>query len=238
MSETVLANSPEARSETGEIKNLVESTEPKTETTTEPPKTEEPKAEPSKDGETLLTKKDGETEASKGAPEKYEPFTLPEGLTLDEPTTVKASELFKSLNLDQTQAQSLVDFHTAQLKAAAEGPLSTWKSQQDTWVKEVKADPDIGHHLPEVKATVAKAIDQTIGATDPKLAAAFREAMDYTGAGNNPAFIKTFYKLAQMVTEGSFVKGNKPSSFGQRAPDAGPKTAASAMFPHLPSAAG
>jgi len=95
----------------------------------------------------------------------------------------------------------------------------------------MKADPDIGHKLQEVKQTISKAID---GLSDPKLAADFRAAMDYTGAGNNLAFAKVFFKLASLVTEGGHVAGTGPSRFGQGRPGAQPDSAAHAMYPALP----
>jgi len=135
------------------------------------------------------------------------------------------------MNLSQAQAQQLVDFYTAKTTESANQPYEAWNSMQEQWVKEVKADPQIGPRLNEVKTTIARAID---GLNDPKLAASFREAMDFTGAGNNPAFIKAFYKLAQMVTEGGHVAGSGPSTASQRRAGEVP-SAAQAMYPNLPT---
>jgi hypothetical protein len=135
------------------------------------------------------------------------------------------------MNLSQAQAQQLVDFYTAKTTESANQPYQVWQETQENWVKEVKADPVLGPRLNEVKTTISRAID-ALG--DPKLAQGFREAMDYTGAGNNPAFIKAFYKLAQMVTEGGHVAGGGPSPQGQRRAGEMP-SAAQAMYPNLPS---
>jgi hypothetical protein len=106
-----------------------------------------------------------------------------------------------------------------------------WQETQEQWVKEVKADPELGPRLNEVKTTISRAID---GLNNPKLARDFREAMDFTGAGNNPAFIRAFYKLAQMVTEGGHVAGGGPSAAGQKRAGEMP-SAAQAMYPNLPT---
>jgi len=135
------------------------------------------------------------------------------------------------LNLSQEQGQKLVDFYTAKTAESANEPYKVWQETQEQWVKEVKADREIGHKLNEVKTTISRAID---GLNDPKLASAFREAMDFTGAGNNPAFIKAFYKLAQMVTEGGHVAGSGPSTASQRRAGEVP-SAAQAMYPNLPT---
>src|SRR5260221_14245942 len=85
---------------------------------------------------------------------------------------------------------------------------------------------------PEVKAVIGRAVD----ALPAEVAKDFREAMILTGAGDNPAFVKAFYNLASMLGEGTLVKGGGPSPEGQSAPNA-PKSAASVMFPNLPSSA-
>lgn len=243
---TQLANDPAARTESGAIIDQKTSFA-NTETTKEtPPSTDTVKTEPSpnsessalpksegseaatpKEGETLLTKKD----EAPVVPEKYEPFKVPEGFTLDEAVSTEAGTIFKELGLSQDQGQKLVDFYTAKTVEAAQAPYKQWADTQEAWVKEVKADPEIGNKLPEVKATIAKAID-SLG---PQLSGEFRSSMDYTGAGNNPAFIKAFYKFAQQLTEGSHVSGRGPSKFGQSSPGDKPTSAASAMFPNLPS---
>ena len=57
-----------------------------------------------------------------------------------------------------------------------------------------------------------------------------------TGAGDHPAFVKAFNKLAAFVTEGSHVSGKGPSDLGQQKPGAPTKpSAAQALYPNLPS---
>jgi hypothetical protein len=180
-------------------------------------------------GESLANQKPTE-ETPAGAPTEYSQFTVPDGYELDPGVAKEASSIFKTMNLNQTQAQQLVDFYTKKTAESANQPYTAWQEMQEQWVKEVKADPQIGPKLNDVKTTIARAID---GLNDPKLAASFREAMDYTGAGNNPAFIKALYKLAQMVTEGGHVAGTGPSSPGQRRANEVP-SAARAMYPNLP----
>ena len=144
----------------------------------------------------------------------------------------EATAVFKELNLPQESAQKLVDFYGKNIREAIQAPFDLWKQTQETWIEELKSDPQIGGKLDEVKTTVAKAIDD-LG--DPKLAKEFRAAMDFTGAGNNPAFVRAFYKLAQKLTEGSHVSGNKPSSHGQNPSGTGvPRTIADAMYPGGP----
>ena len=230
MSETA-ATSPEgvARTPTGEIANVGsttgEGTTPQTSTT--PTETPSLANQP---GESLANQKPA-APTGDGAPTEYSQFTVPDGYELDPGVAKEAAGIFKGMNLNQAQAQQLVDFYTQKSAESANQPFQAWNDMQEKWVAEVKADPLIGPKLNEVKTTIARAID---GLNDPKLAASFREAMDFTGAGNNPAFIKAFYKLAQMVTEGGHVAGGGPSAAGQKRAGEMP-SAAQAMYPNLPA---
>jgi hypothetical protein len=135
------------------------------------------------------------------------------------------------MNLPQAEAQKLVDFYSSKTLEAVNAPYDAWRKTQEEWVKQVKADPTIGPRLSQVTQTISRAID-SLG--DARLATEFRAAMDYTGAGNNPAFIKAFYKLAQLVTEGGHVAGKGPSAAGQQRPGTTAGMGARAMYPTLP----
>lgn len=192
-----------------------ESSEPKT----EPTKTE---GEPPKDGE--------KPKPTDGAPEKYSDFKLPEGVELSPEVVTEVSTLFKELGLSQANAQKLVDFHTSTLSKTIEGiakaPMDAWLAQKAEWKSQIKSDPEIGGKLAETRAAFGSALD-SLG--DPKLVADFRKAMDLTGAGDNPAFIKVFVKMAERMSEGRRTDGGKP-------PGGTKPSAAQSMFPNLPSA--
>ena len=78
-------------------------------------------------------------------------------------------------------------------------------------------------------------IGKTLAALgDAKLTADFKAAMDLTGAGDNPAFIKAMWKLSSFITEGKHVAGSGPSPHGQTPPGAsGKPDAARALYPNL-----
>lgn len=185
---------------------------------------DEPKLGP--DGKPIEAKKP--VEDKPGAPEKYEAYKVPDGFTLDEKVKSEADAIFKGLNLNQTQAQSLVDFYTTKVNEAASAPYEAWKTTQDEWKAAIKADPEIGGKLDAVKASVGKLYD-ALG--DPKLVADFKEAMEFTGAGNNPAFVKALYKLSQQLTEGGPVRGRGPVEV--RSPTGQAPSTAQAMYPNL-----
>jgi hypothetical protein len=223
------------RTATGEIADQKQTT---TVAATTPQTTTTPESAPS-DDKSLINQGEEKSLANQkvdgapaGAPEAYSTFNVPEGFTLDEAVSKEASEIFKAMNLSQEQGQKLVDFYVAKTSEAVTQPYQVWRDTQAKWVKEVKADPFLGPRLNQVTSTISKAIDQIAG-NNVKLADSFKQAMDYTGAGNHPAFIRMFYELASMVTEGGHVAGKGPSPAGQTQRGDVP-TAARAMYPNLP----
>lgn len=195
-----------------------------TQTQQQEPTTNEPAT-----GSTILTESTAEPT---GAPEAYEPFTFPEGLTPPPEAIADASAMLKEFGLNQTQAQRMIDFHMAKLAEVAGHNTKAVETMRNEWRDQVKADPEIGGKLDQVKQNIGRALS-TIN--DAPLVEEFKSAMNLTGAGDNLAFIKVFNKLATMVTEGSHVTGGGPSAHGQRAPgsDARPSSA-QAMYPNLP----
>ncbi len=105
-------------------------------------------------------------------------------------------------------------------------------AQGKAWSDATMADPELGPNIDKIKVDIGRAFD-ALG--DPKAVSAFREAMDFTMAGNNPAFIRVFHKMAQRIIEGQHVSGSGPVATDAR----GGLTAnqrpslAQAMYPNL-----
>lgn len=247
MSETLLANDPASREATGEIKDQSQPT--KTEETKQETKVEskpevkvETKVETKTDDKTepsLLNDNDGKVEDKKdaiaaGAPEKYDlkppADWVDKGYELDSKIIELAVPIFKDLNLDNAQAQKLVEFYAKTSEAANDAAMQAVVDQNKAWRDEVTKE--FGSKLPGVKANVSKAIDNALGT---ELGASFRKAMDLTGAGNHPDFIRGFNKLAERWLEGKHVTGGGPTKEGQtRTGQVSPPSAAKALYPNLP----
>jgi hypothetical protein len=122
--------------------------------------------------------------------------------------------------------------------AAAKAPADTYEATRTEWQAKVKSDPDLAKAvngdktgLDAVKLDIGRALNAL---NDPTLAADFKSAMDLTGAGDHPAFVKALWRLSSFVTEGKHVNGSGPSVHGQRAPgDTGRPSAAAALYPNL-----
>lgn len=232
-----LPNDPASRTADGTIKDQaapITNTTPLTPTTTEvkpadatTPANKQPEPAP---GTTLLTEPDKPAEPV-GAPEKYEPFTAPEGYVLAEAIATEAGGIFKELNLPQASAQRLVDFYNKQMIAAAKAPMEAVQTMREGWRADVAADKDLGPKLPQIRVNLGRAKD-LLG---PELKASFNAAMDLTGAGDHPAFIKAFNKFAELLIEGQHVGGSGPSAHGQKPNGAAePKSVARSIYPNLP----
>lgn len=239
------------RTQTGEIVTGTPPTETQTSSTTTnsqtPPnnQTTNQQTPPKTDGEgsTFLTegdtktepkeppKKEGEEEP-KGAPEKYEVFKAPEGYEFTADGLTEVNGVFKELNLSQEQGQRLMDMYGKNMLDAAEAPYNLYLDTRKTWREEIASDPIIGSgHQAEVKADIGRAI----ATLPPEVGAAFRKAMDVTGVGDHPDFVRGFNIFAKAINEGKPVKGANPSPLGQDRPNQQAPTAAQAIYPHLSS---
>lgn len=215
-----LGNEPGVRNPDGSIKDPSAKPDTTTSSTTEASKSAE-------EGK--------KSEAAAGAPEKYEAFTLPEGVKIDEKVLEAAQPLFKELGLSQEQAQKLVAFQAEQIKAGGEAGAKAYEDLRADWRTKTSSDKDLGNGTdlkPEVKANIGRALDLV----PAEAKAAFLEACDLTGAGDHPAVIRVLNALASRIGEGKLVNGAGPSPGGQ--PGAKARTGAQALFPHLPSSNG
>lgn len=150
--------------------------------------------------------------AAKPDPAAYADFRLPEGATIDPESLGEARRLFADAGLPQDQAQKFVDLAVSREQAAAARGVQAFVDLQTKWVSEIKADPEIGGaRLEASMAQAARAIDR-LGVPGLK------EALNLTGAGNNPAIVKAFVRLGQMVSEDRFAPGRDAAPRPSRSP--------------------
>lgn len=157
-----------------------------------------------------------------------ENIKLPEGFKADNAVMTGFLETLSNTKLSPTErAQALVDMHVKSLTAAQEAVNLQMDQTEAGWKKSIASDKDFGSGdeksplKPEAKAIISKAIDAYGGAE-------LRQALDLTGAGNHPAIVSAFYKMAKILSEGNYVGGSPPSK-----PQA--QTAAQKLYPDLPT---
>lgn len=155
-------------------------------------------------------------------PETYEAYKLPDGVQVDEALLGEFNTVAKELGLTQAQAQKLVDL---QAKTAAAGETGreeflaqALKTQSDTWVNEIKNDPELGGaKFDATVSTAVKAISTFFGDD-------FRQLLNDSGIGNNPALIRGMYKIGLAISEDKLVIPGSDASATEEV------SAAKAMF--------
>ena len=128
----------------------------------------------------------------------FDAITLPEGMTLPDDAKASFTEIVTKNGISTEAAQAMMDLYAKQAGGAAAAQTEAWKTMNEGWQAEVKADPEIGKDkYAGTLQTIAKVMD------DPKLAPpGLKEAFNLTGAGNHPAVVKFVYNLAKLATEG------------------------------------
>lgn len=202
-------------------------------TSTDAAQTDAPAADPS-----VLNAPDPEPAAPTGAPETYAEFKFPDGRTADKALVDEASALFKEANLTQDQAQKLVDLYMKNAQGVADHALGQFQDIQKDWSAKSNAWIEANGGAKAIKTVIGRALNLVFtkddGSPDADAIGQFKFAMDFTGAGNNPAFVQGFTKLARAYIEGRPTEGNGPSKFGQLPPGVSDRpSAAAAMYPHL-----
>jgi hypothetical protein len=154
------------------------------------------------------------------APAEYAEFKLPEGVQFDESGMSDFKSFAKEQDLTQEQAQKVLEFGAGQLKEWLSAPYKTWNEMQTKWQAEVKADPEIGGTKFEQSIKDASLVF-TAGESNPFVssaeeAQALRQALNTTGAGNNPAMVKLFVKMGRLLSEPGPLSGNPNLAVNER----------------------
>lgn len=232
----VLPNDDAARSPTGEILDVRDTPKPAA-AEGSPAEGSDGEAPKPADGEAVKPADPAKPDAdATKVPDAYD-FKAPDGYTIDTKLVETVTPIFKEMGLNQEQAQKLFDVHANALIEAAKAPQATYEQTRAKWQADTLADPDIKAATIDGKIGI-EAVKVDIGRAltalnDAKLVSDFRAAMDLTGAGDNPACIKTLWRLAQHISEGRPVAGKGPSTEGQKGPNDRPATGARALYPNL-----
>lgn len=190
-----------------------------------PQETEEQKAERLKN-ETPEQKAEREAKEATARAEAMKPYDalkLPDGMPADQPAFVDFKNQALDLGVEPEKAQKLIDTVAPKMKEAMEAPYNLWADTQEKWVAEIKADPVIGKDLDKNIAIAARAID---GYGTPEEGKAVRNALAFTGAGNNPDIIRWMHRVGVKMGEGKPVQAAaapaaKPSLAQQMYPTMG-----------------
>lgn len=154
-------------------------------------------------------------------PIEYEPFKLPEGLKVDEAKLGDFTKIAAEARIPQEVAQQLVDLYSSEIKQLTEAPMRAWTDLQTSWRNEVINDPEIGGaKLDQNLAMIKTGLKNLLGEQSGK----FFEALNVTGAGNNPDIVRGLFKAAQPHAPATPVSGK---------PGGGSKTPGATLYPQM-----
>lgn len=143
----------------------------------------------------------------------YEPFTLPEGIEVDNETlaafTTQLGEFERNTGADHaaTQAfgQTLMERHIAALNdhtaRLQEYYQNAWDEQKNGWAKSFESDPEIGGNRRDTTLKHAKTFIRTYGG-DEAQQKELTSLMNDTGIGNHPALIRLLSRAGESLAEG------------------------------------
>lgn len=138
-------------------------------------------------------------------PVSYEPFTLPEGQTLDEAQLGAFKDLLGEHKAPQALGQSLVDLYFGEVNRIKTYQQEVWDRTQEQWMDQVRSDPELGGSRLETVAKTCGSVIERFGSND------LRDALTATGMGNHPAMVRFINKIGQFLGEGRPVPAAKPA---------------------------
>jgi hypothetical protein len=154
---------------------------------TDPPAGDPPATDKPKDGEVKPGEADGQEPGA--VPEKYE-LTLPEGITLDEPTLKAFVPVLRELGLGNEQASKLAGAYVAVRQAE----LAAWEARCEANIEACRNDPEIGgpggSKFEENSDLAHKTFERL---TLPQE----REKIVAAGLDSDPDFVRIFLRIGQ-----------------------------------------
>lgn len=194
----------------------------------------EPKAEAKPEGEkpAAEAKPEGEApvpeEARAAEPQlpTYEPFTVPEGVELDDPQVDRFIGSVAAVERDinptgdpkvhaafQGLIQNLADQYTEEIagipERIAQANAATFSRTMENWKDEFFNDPEIGGNRKDTTIRNAHGVISRFGGSAQQVAE-LRQVLSHTGAGNNIHVIRLINNIAGFLSEGTPVPATKP----------------------------
>lgn len=152
----------------------------------------------------------------------YEPWKLPENITLDEKLSTEFSQMLGKFQNDtkadqaavQEFGQTLVDRHTTALTDTIgrlhEAYTNAWQNQTDGWRESFIQDPEIGGKRQETTIRQANEFLDTHYPGSKEQLDTFRSLMKTTGLGVHPEMLRLLSGMMAKNREGSPVPAPQP----------------------------
>lgn len=143
--------------------------------------------------QTPTTMLGGEKPETTAAPEAYDfKGVIPEGVDVDEALTKDFSEIAKSMNLTNEQANQVAAFGFKYGQQVADAVRSQYNAEVTKWGEEAKQA--MGAEFTQVMATAGAGLEAV-----EKVVPNIRQALNETGAGNRIEIIRAMEMLGKLV---------------------------------------
>lgn len=147
-----------------------------------------------------------EKPAREGAPEKYEAFTVPEGVKIDDEVNKSFTDIAKKHDLSQPASQEFIDLFVDVQQNLIEDYAEQLKAQHvkqvNDWAEEAKTHPDIGGADIEVnKAIASKGLNKFFNEK------AIKTLTDY-GLLHNPDIVAGLMKVGKKISTDNMETGS------------------------------
>lgn len=143
-----------------------------------------------------------------GAPEKYEPFTAPEGTALDAAVMTEFETAARELNLPQDAAQKLID---KMAPVMAQQQTAQLEQLRTDWAAASTSDKEFGGDKLTENLGFARKAMETFGT--PELTT----MLNQTGLGNHPDVVRFMVRAGKAISEDKIVTGGAPASANRSA---------------------
>lgn len=149
---------------------------------------------------------------AEGAPEAYEVFTAPEGVTLPAPVLDAFQGAAKEAGLSQAKAQALLSSLAPVIAKQNNEAINTVHKQAVTqWLKDTKADTEVGgDKLPENLAIARRAMSDKIATP------ALKKLLDDSGLGNHPEVIRWMFRVGKHIMPDSKLVTGAANTGGEK----------------------
>jgi hypothetical protein len=142
-------------------------------------------------------------DAIRGVPEAPEKYVLPEELPNE--VTDAYKQIAAQAKLTQEQAKTVLDSYIMLERKAQETMAAQQQQFKETSVETLKKEFGLAF---DQKLEIAKRAVSTFGGDELK------QALNETGLGDHPAFVKVFAKIGQQLLEDTTVEADKATTFG------------------------
>jgi len=150
-----------------------------------------------------------ESEQVAEVPEKYE-LKLPENFEANQEAMEKFENIAKDSKLTQDQAQSFVDVFVEEVNRLQESYQSAFNDITKEWVKTAKEDKEFGGLNFNSNMSIVRDAINNYGNDELKL------ALNQTGIGNHPEFLRFAYKVGKALQDDKFHTGSNPDSTNEQ----------------------